>query len=971
MSNIVGEPFNKYVTGQILARQLIHGKEKRDNAALTYLNSKTSYIRLTSGVKINSYERLKSLNLGNHPSFLGMGLAKFFVLFNGTSDVNNNLFSGIERQTQDIGQSILNKVAYGLGGTEFGLRPMPGIISCETKFRNRGSIREGTVQIKAHSREQFEIIQLLYLRIGFPILLEYGHTIMVDKDGNVNSNPNFSISPDFLNEKFKNDNEVLDALEDKRKESEGNYDAMYGRVQNFDWTFDKNGSYNITIKIISIGAVVESLKVNVLTDKLTAPKSTESKSDEDEQTQNTTFDWVVKYKYSHNIGNFFFQFLSNNGFLDNFKNYVQSKVAGGGFIGLAFKLTNFDTLINDINNNNAKITSGKPIIFYKNKDGVTNFIQQTAKSRYYVRLGHLLGFIQNSIIPNNLDKKTDPKPILNIDFNSNTNFMYTEEQQLSSDPRICFVGGFKIDIEDIFLQELKNTPFKLKVNNVLVGLPMNIFVEFSIILNKIDALKDENGNTQLAPFINAILEDINKALGNINHLELVVNENNVAKIIDSTPIPGIEKLINNPDLSEDSPEFNVFGYYNNGKPDQSAGFIKDFGIKTEITNQYSTLITIGATANGGVVGEDATAFSKWNNGLEPIINRKINYPATKDPDPKDSVPTLVSKLEGENSQLIQAFYQYVNEYKNVEFKEDNLDGNVDLIANYLTFRKQETNLINKQNKKSIASSTSSRGFLPINLQLTFDGLSGIKIFQQIKVDTSFLPSDYPTSLKFIIKGVNNKVDKGGWDTSIETVSVPVIEVAEDINKSSQTQQNQTTMAAPTTPQPERAESRNNKNAQKLRETLTKLGYKEKGREIDNSGKDITPEIEKAASHVLTTIKKELPNLQIIVTGGNDEFHVKESPGSRHVKGSAVDFVITPKIPKPSKEILDTIVKILQRYAAGNSPNFRFIDEYRNLSRHGTGDHFHISWGAGTEGQLALNESLKLAQTGKITPIKIA
>lgn len=983
MSNIVGEPFNKYVTGQILARQLIHGKEKRDNQTLVYLNSNTPWIKLTSGVRISDNERLKRIGL-DYAGFGGTYLAKQFILFGGTYDSTNTfsdkvLNSGIIDTTGNNNfsqynnaiQSILNKVTYGLGGTEFGLRPMPGILSCETKFRNRGSIRDGVVQIKAHSREQFEIIQLLYLRIGFPILLEYGHSVTLQNDGTVNSNPNFSISPDFLNEKFKNDNEVLDALELKRKESEGNYDAMYGRVQNFDWTFDKNGSYNITLKIISIGAVVESLKVNVLTDKLTAPKSTESKSDEDEQTQNTTFDWVVKYKYSHNIGNFFFQFLSNNGFLDNFKNYVQSKVAGGGFIGLAFKLTNFDTLINDINNNNAKITSGKPIIFYKNKDGVTNFIQQTAKSRYYVRLGHLLGFIQNSIIPNNLDKKTDPKPILNIDFNSNTNFMYTEEQQLSSDPRICFVGGFKINrsgnqFEDIFLQELKDTPFKSKVNNVLVGFPMNIFVEFSIILNKIDSLKDENGNTQLAPFINAILEDINKALGNINHLELVVNENNVAKIIDSTPIPGIEKLINNPDLSEDSPEFNVFGYYNNGKPDQSAGFIKDFGIKTEMTNQLASLVTIGATANGAIVGEDATAFSKWNNGLEPIINKNINYPATKDPDPKDSVSTLVSKLEGENSQLIQAFYQYVNEYKNVTFKEDNLDGNVDLVSNYLAFKKQETNLINKQNKKSIASSTSSKGFLPINLQLTFDGLSGIKIYQKIKVDTSFLPSDYPTSLKFIIKGVNNKVDKSGWDTSIETVSVPVIEAIEDINKANQTQQNQTTMAAPTTPQPERADSRNNKNAQKLRETLTKLGYKEKGQEIDNGGQDISANIEKATSAVLNTIKQELPNIKVTVTGGNDKYHQGLSYVSRHKQGNAVDFVIAPV----TTANLDAVVKILQRYAAGNSPNFRFIDEYRHLTKAGTGNHFHMSYGAGTEGQTSLNESLKLAQEGKITPIKI-
>ena len=56
-----------------------------------------------------------------------------------------------------------------------------------------------------------------------------------------------------------------------------------------------------------------------------------------------------------------------------------------------------------------------------------------------------------------------------------------------------------------------------------------------------------------------------------------------------------------------------------------------------------------------------------------------------------------------------------------------------------------------------------------------DGLSGIKIYQQIKVDTAYLPTEYPTALKFIIKGVSNKIDSSGWTTSIETVSMPVID----------------------------------------------------------------------------------------------------------------------------------------------------------------------------------------------------
>jgi len=117
---------------------------------------------------------------------------------------------------------------------------------------------------------------------------------------------------------------------------------------------------------------------------------------------------------------------------------------------------------------------------------------------------------------------------------------------------------------------------------------------------------------------------------------------------------------------------------------------------------------------------------------------------------------------------------------------------------------------------------------------------------------------------------------------------------------------------------------------------------------------------------LRTIKNELPNLKIIVTGGNDKFHKDKSPTSRHAKGNAIDFTINPVSPSN----LDAVVVILKRYAAGNSPNFRFIDEYRNLSVHGSGNHFHISYGVGTEGQTTLNESIKLAQEGKIKPIQI-
>ena len=212
MPNIIGENFYKYVANQVNARQKVHGKRNRSAEELLYLNSRTGWIKLVSSVKVLDSKRLT--DLGIPANYTGMELAKNFILFNGTSNESNTLFSGIDRTN-----SFVNKYAYGIGGNEMGLRPMPGISSVDIKNRNRGSIREATVNFKVWNRVQLEIVDILYLRLGFPILLEWGHSVIVQNDGTINTNPNFSIANDFLNLKYTDDYLVLDAIESKRKES--------------------------------------------------------------------------------------------------------------------------------------------------------------------------------------------------------------------------------------------------------------------------------------------------------------------------------------------------------------------------------------------------------------------------------------------------------------------------------------------------------------------------------------------------------------------------------------------------------------------------------------------------------------------------------------------------------------------------------------------------------------------------------
>ena len=53
-----------------------------------------------------------------------------------------------------------------------------------------------------------------------------------------------------------------------------------------------------------------------------------------------------------------------------------------------------------------------------------------------------------------------------------------------------------------------------------------------------------------------------------------------------------------------------------------------------------------------------------------------------------------------------------------------------------------------------------------------DGLSGMKIYNKIEVDTRFLPFNYPETLKFIVKRVSHKLSNGDWETSVETDVIP-------------------------------------------------------------------------------------------------------------------------------------------------------------------------------------------------------
>ncbi len=268
---VIGEELEGYVIKQINARQTLHGSgvghtgTLRTDKQINLLNSNTSWIKLASGTSIISgsegIKRLTEINLS--PELTGTKLAKQNILFSGTSKlVDDKLEQALGFLPRDANSSYTHG--------SFGFSPMAGIESADIKTLTRGSIKKATVKLTANNKQQFDIIDLLYMRLGYTVLLEWGNSIYTTDGGDKEILRNTLIEEKFF-ESAGSDSyfTFLEDIENKRIEYAGNYDALLGKVSNFNWSFNTDGSYDIELTIISLGDVIESLKSNLSVDNIT------------------------------------------------------------------------------------------------------------------------------------------------------------------------------------------------------------------------------------------------------------------------------------------------------------------------------------------------------------------------------------------------------------------------------------------------------------------------------------------------------------------------------------------------------------------------------------------------------------------------------------------------------------------------------------------------------------------------------
>jgi len=126
------------------------------------------------------------------------------------------------------------------------------------------ALAQAKVNIKCFSKEQFAIIDILYMRPGYTVLLEFGHTVYKNNAGEtvyVDTAHTLPKTTLFSTGTAPSPKRLSAALLKEKEKWQGNYEGFYARITKFGWKFNNDGSYDITINLTGVGDVISSLNV--------------------------------------------------------------------------------------------------------------------------------------------------------------------------------------------------------------------------------------------------------------------------------------------------------------------------------------------------------------------------------------------------------------------------------------------------------------------------------------------------------------------------------------------------------------------------------------------------------------------------------------------------------------------------------------------------------------------------------------
>lgn len=734
---------------QLKVREELYSKSSKNLQNLQAINSNTAWVVLRSSVdEVTNKSILDDVARGKktHNDFVTENTtAKDFILTGGrAAEFFNKSVQGVNLFGDYNALNTYNK------DERLGVRPMPGITGLKVASKNTyGTLMQAEVSFSVWSLEDLQRAELLYFRPGYSALLEWGHSVYVGDsvDEIEYAGKNSIIYPDKGFFESKTMVEIDKQINNKRSDSKGNYDGMFGYITNFSWTFRPDGGYDCSVKIVSRGVVLESISVGKTSDMTEAEKK---KQEEEKEARKSKFHFIFNRLEGNTDDNTFnakeylaseegkaADAVSNLTPFDVFR--INQDLAGEGLFGVFDKGINLIYMplraVIDIINYHFNLKDPK-----KNQDLLT--IDLNYGEKYVTFPQHISVDPLIAVLPKAPNFKAFPE--------------YLEDG--SANDFTILLGEVTKNMETYASSDKYTSDSRASTNDIMNIMVTSIFVK-KCISKVIDGPQQEGAGVQ--DFLDELFSGINNAFGEINDIGLFYDHYEcIYKVVDrrntGTGTGTFAKL----------QELQITGL---------SSTVVDIGLSSKISSQISSQVSIAAQGNSGNYKDNVEAILKWNSGA---VDRHIPI-KTVDPTPgRLSTIELEEQAKKRRKTYIEDLREVWYKFNNAEVGEDKRGWLAKAADQLITNQSFDSELWNQLRQESITEMNRfykkerktpvPQGVVPVELSLKLVGITGFKIGTAFKIKPGLLPSKYD-KFAYIITGLDHEIGTDNkWYTNIKT-----------------------------------------------------------------------------------------------------------------------------------------------------------------------------------------------------------
>ena len=313
-------------------------------------------------------------------------------------------------------------------------------------------------------------------------------------------------------------------------------------------------------------------------------------------------------------------------------------------------------------------------------------------------------------------------------------------------PGLLYKNGFHKNVQEALQRGL----MRGETDDIL-----NILISCQFLQEELDKVvksskdSDQNEGNDMVTFLRTILKAMNDAMGGINDLETIYDEqDDMFYIVDRKVTPALRNIL---------PTISLSGVRST---------ISNLNISSKISSKIGSMVSVAAQGTGGHTKDNIAPLLEWNRGL---LDRHIIHKAQKSTENSGEVKENRETPEDERlKKWTLAYYSYWEELNGSKYF-DYGDYDRAAVANLKGYHKEWCQKwVVEKRSKSESNPLPAPGVIPVELSFTTMGIGGLKIGQAFLVEEGILPFQYSENFGFIITGLSHNISDGKWTTDVKT-----------------------------------------------------------------------------------------------------------------------------------------------------------------------------------------------------------